>query len=181
MPKVRIINIVADADLAHLVERHLAKVEVASSSLVIRSTDHLHSCKWFFFYAKETRSRLTAGFMLYVVFVLCPFGRVGFDIVPMDQKILLVTKDVVVIPPLPERCTPRTVGQTFDGRNQLWDRLACRGRRPRRPVCSPERFVVGQRISAGRRGRRPLHWVFISPQTTPNLNLFAHEKPPCRI
>jgi hypothetical protein len=26
-----------DADLAHLVERHLAKVEVASSSLVIRS------------------------------------------------------------------------------------------------------------------------------------------------
>ena len=28
---------VPDADLAHLVERHLAKVEVASSSLVIRS------------------------------------------------------------------------------------------------------------------------------------------------
>ena len=28
---------VSDADLAHLVERHLAKVEVASSSLVIRS------------------------------------------------------------------------------------------------------------------------------------------------
>ena len=27
------------ADLAHLVERHLAKVEVASSSLVIRSTN----------------------------------------------------------------------------------------------------------------------------------------------
>ena len=27
-----------NADLAHLVERHLAKVEVASSSLVIRST-----------------------------------------------------------------------------------------------------------------------------------------------
>ena len=27
------------ADLAHLVERHLAKVEVASSSLVIRSKD----------------------------------------------------------------------------------------------------------------------------------------------
>ena len=26
-----------DADLAHLVERHLAKVEVASSSLVVRS------------------------------------------------------------------------------------------------------------------------------------------------
>ncbi len=34
---MHIINIVADADLAHLVERHLAKVEVASSSLVIRS------------------------------------------------------------------------------------------------------------------------------------------------
>ncbi len=29
-----------DADLAHLVERHLAKVKVASSSLVIRSTTH---------------------------------------------------------------------------------------------------------------------------------------------
>ena len=28
------------ADLAHLVERHLAKVEVASSSLVIRSIGH---------------------------------------------------------------------------------------------------------------------------------------------
>ncbi len=28
---------IVDADLAHLVERHLAKVEVASSSLVIRS------------------------------------------------------------------------------------------------------------------------------------------------
>ena len=31
-------NISSGADLAHLVERHLAKVEVASSSLVIRST-----------------------------------------------------------------------------------------------------------------------------------------------
>ena len=29
------------ADVAHLVERHLAKVEVASSSLVIRSNKHL--------------------------------------------------------------------------------------------------------------------------------------------
>ena len=29
------------ADVAHLVERHLAKVEVASSSLVIRSIKHL--------------------------------------------------------------------------------------------------------------------------------------------
>ena len=34
---VHIIYFVADADLAHLVERHLAKVEVASSSLVTRS------------------------------------------------------------------------------------------------------------------------------------------------
>ena len=31
------------ADVAHLVERHLAKVEVASSSLVIRSTGWYHS------------------------------------------------------------------------------------------------------------------------------------------
>ena len=30
------------ADLAHLVERHLAKVEVASSSLVIRSSSVLN-------------------------------------------------------------------------------------------------------------------------------------------
>ena len=33
---------VATADLAHLVERHLAKVEVASSSLVIRSIFSLY-------------------------------------------------------------------------------------------------------------------------------------------
>ena len=32
------LHIFFHADLAHLVERHLAKVEVASSSLVIRST-----------------------------------------------------------------------------------------------------------------------------------------------
>ena len=31
-----------NADLAHLVERHLAKVEVASSSLVIRSINKSH-------------------------------------------------------------------------------------------------------------------------------------------
>ncbi len=30
--------LLADASVAHLVERHLAKVEVASSSLVTRST-----------------------------------------------------------------------------------------------------------------------------------------------
>ena len=35
------IHIVADAALAHPVERHLAKVEVASSSLVSRSTKNL--------------------------------------------------------------------------------------------------------------------------------------------
>ena len=35
---IHIIIALAAADLAHLVERHLAKVEVASSSLVIRST-----------------------------------------------------------------------------------------------------------------------------------------------
>ena len=39
------------ADLAHPVERHLAKVEVASSSLVIRSiekTTFVFKQKWFF-------------------------------------------------------------------------------------------------------------------------------------
>ena len=34
------------ADLAHLVERHLAKVEVASSSLVIRSNFYGVIAKW---------------------------------------------------------------------------------------------------------------------------------------
>lgn len=40
-----------NADLAHPVERHLAKVKVASSSLVIRSTKnrkHLKRCFLFF-------------------------------------------------------------------------------------------------------------------------------------
>ena len=37
MSLVRVRSEAPAADLAHLVERHLAKVEVASSSLVIRS------------------------------------------------------------------------------------------------------------------------------------------------
>ena len=37
------------ADVAHLVERHLAKVEVASSSLVIRSKRKTHSSECVFF------------------------------------------------------------------------------------------------------------------------------------
>ena len=36
------IQVATYADLAHLVERHLAKVEVASSSLVIRSIFSLY-------------------------------------------------------------------------------------------------------------------------------------------
>ena len=39
----------ADAALAHLVERHLAKVEVASSSLVGRSTKTYCICNRFFY------------------------------------------------------------------------------------------------------------------------------------
>ena len=38
-----------NADVAHLVERHLAKVEVASSSLVIRSSKRPSQKRWFFF------------------------------------------------------------------------------------------------------------------------------------
>ena len=38
----------ADASVAHLVERHLAKVEVASSSLVTRSKQENQSLDWFF-------------------------------------------------------------------------------------------------------------------------------------
>ena len=41
--KVFVIISLAVADVAHLVERHLAKVEVASSSLVIRSKKKLLS------------------------------------------------------------------------------------------------------------------------------------------
>ena len=41
----------ADAALAHLVERHLAKVEVASSSLVGRSTKTYCICNRLFLYA----------------------------------------------------------------------------------------------------------------------------------
>ena len=45
------------ADVAHLVERHLAKVEVASSSLVIRSkTKSTHAGAFLFW--KEIRKRL---------------------------------------------------------------------------------------------------------------------------
>ena len=44
-----IINHVPDAGVAHPVERHLAKVEVASSSLVTRSIkDQLHSWSFLF-------------------------------------------------------------------------------------------------------------------------------------
>ena len=45
---------VRNADLAHLVERHLAKVEVASSSLVVRSIDQgSQSGALICFYAKR--------------------------------------------------------------------------------------------------------------------------------
>ncbi len=43
--RVCIINCVVDAALAHLVERHLAKVEVASSSLVGRSIIWVGACR----------------------------------------------------------------------------------------------------------------------------------------
>ena len=39
----------ADAGIAHPVERHLAKVEVASSSLVARSIQNLLRLQWVFF------------------------------------------------------------------------------------------------------------------------------------
>ena len=42
-----------DADVAHLVERHLAKVEVASSSLVIRSIADLESAFFIFNFTKR--------------------------------------------------------------------------------------------------------------------------------
>ena len=46
------------ADVAHLVERHLAKVEVASSSLVIRSRKESHRFGDFFFFVAEMKRAL---------------------------------------------------------------------------------------------------------------------------
>ncbi len=39
---------IENADVAHLVERNLAKVEVASSSLVIRSSERTYFLRSFF-------------------------------------------------------------------------------------------------------------------------------------
>ncbi len=55
----------AIADVAHLVERHLAKVEVASSSLVIRS--------------RKNPADIPAGFLIYSV----PGGEL-FDYQPEE-------------------------------------------------------------------------------------------------
>ena len=46
------------AAVAHLVERHLAKVEVASSSLVIRSRKESHRFGDFFFFGAEMKRAL---------------------------------------------------------------------------------------------------------------------------
>ena len=43
------------ADVAHLVERHLAKVEVASSSLVIRSKGRLKTVLSVLFFTNDTK------------------------------------------------------------------------------------------------------------------------------
>ena len=45
------------AGVAHLVERHLAKVEVASSSLVTRSIKKDHTIVWSFFFCGKWRGR----------------------------------------------------------------------------------------------------------------------------
>ena len=47
------------ADLAHLVERHLAKVEVAGSSPVIRSK--IHSIRVAFFFCQKAKERIVRG------------------------------------------------------------------------------------------------------------------------
>ena len=46
------------ADVAHLVERHLAKVEVASSSLVIRSKKKQVPLAGACFFSKDSKTRL---------------------------------------------------------------------------------------------------------------------------
>ena len=48
-------NSTCSAGVAHPVERHLAKVEVASSSLVTRSIKKDHTKVWSFFMERKTR------------------------------------------------------------------------------------------------------------------------------
>ena len=55
------------ADVAHLVERHLAKVEVASSSLVIRSNKAIDSFDCFF-YLFQTGYGLSSFFSVILVY-----------------------------------------------------------------------------------------------------------------
>ena len=76
------------ADLAHPVERHLAKVEVASSSLVIRSNNAL----------------LTWSVFLYASFIPPSFFGAGDTAVNQKFKALCITNQYGLVAQPGERC-----------------------------------------------------------------------------
>ena len=70
----------AVADVAHLVERHLAKVEVASSSLVIRSIIKTSSLRrGFLFAVKVAENNILIIKRIYVNMILSTKGDYNYD------------------------------------------------------------------------------------------------------
>ena len=61
-------NKLRSAGVAHPVERHLAKVEVASSSLVTRSIKVATIVAAFLFYAETAGTKVPAVFLYFLLF-----------------------------------------------------------------------------------------------------------------
>ena len=86
----------ADAGVAHLVERHLAKVEVASSSLVARSRKTSCFCNRFFNYAgmAELADALdlgSSGIPVQVQVLLpAPNKHGNFDTMSIETTVLFI-------------------------------------------------------------------------------------------
>ena len=72
--KLAIISHVPDAGVAHPVERHLAKVEVASSSLVTRSIKD-HTFVWSFFFCVYGSNRSVRREEIMLPFCGCEKSR----------------------------------------------------------------------------------------------------------
>ena len=83
------------ADVAHLVERHLAKVEVASSSLVIRSKKIEASRKTCFYFLSNLKDwyviavRRMLSAKLYVITLVYVFLQI--DYIPFFKRITSTT------------------------------------------------------------------------------------------